>query len=172
MFNFTCRYCQAQMTAYIHGELPLKARRRIARHLDECPTCYARHDKARELDQQMRYSVPLIGQAQTPQLQRIWAGIQADMTPPPPERTRYPLSLRYSFVALVLVLTFFLLPLTLGNRNVPFSVPSQPKPPAVVTNVPVTKEKPAVSVALVVTDDKYKPLRISLRNTPEPLTAR
>jgi len=172
MFNFTCRYCQAQMAAYIHGELPLKARRRIARHLDECPTCYARHNEARELNQQLGYGVPLIGQAQTPQLQRIWAGIQADMTPPPPKKNRYPLSLRYSFVAFMLILTFFLLPLTLGNRNVSFSVPSQPKPPTIATDVPVTKEKLAVSVALVVTDDKYKPLRIALRNTPEPRPAR
>jgi anti-sigma factor RsiW len=171
MFNFTCRYCNAQMAAYTHGELPLKARRRIARHLDECSACYAKYNEARELNQQLGYFVPLIGQPHAPQLQRIWAGVQAGMTPPPNKQNRYPLSLRYSFVAFMLVLTF-LLPLTLGNRNVPFSVPSQPKPPAVTTVVPVTKEKPAVAVALVVTDDKYKPLRISLRNTPEPRTAR
>jgi anti-sigma factor RsiW len=168
MVNFKCRYCKSRLTAYIQGELAPKSRRRIARHLDECSSCYMEYVRQRDLSDQLAVRVPVIGQPKAPQLQKIWAGIQADMQPPKrTARRRYPYQARYGLVALAMVLVL-LVPLILGNRNVPFSVPSQPAPPTAVTQAPRSSasESP-MTVALVLTDDHDQPSHVALRNTPE-----
>ncbi|MBC8170519.1 MAG: hypothetical protein H7X77_02565, partial [Anaerolineae bacterium] len=38
---FRIRYCKARMVAYVNGELPIAARRRMARYIEQYPECYA-----------------------------------------------------------------------------------------------------------------------------------
>jgi anti-sigma factor RsiW len=172
MFRFTCRYCEARLTAFIHGELPLKARRRIARHLDECPTCYARYLRRRDLADELSRHIPRIGQPERGQLQRVWSGIQAEMTPTP--RALYlRRSPRYGLVTLVLLLVM-LLPLTMGNQNVAFSsVPTQAFPAAASTGTPkiqgvLTKSVSPAAIALMTSDRSTGSTNPYLQNTPEP----
>ena len=165
MFNFACRYCQSHLNAYIEGELPLKARRRVARHLDECPTCYHVWLKHRDLSENLERFVPMAGQPGAPQLQRIWESIEATMQPSSLSRPRH-LRMRYGFAMLMMALGL-LLPLTLGNRNVPFSVPSQPAPPTAATLAPhISRIGSPVKISLVITADRDHIPLIALQNTP------
>ena len=123
--------------------------------------------RQRDLSDKLTVRVPVIGQPKAPQLQKIWAGIQADMQPPKrAARRRYPYQARYGLVALAMVLVL-LVPLILGNRNVPFSVPSQPAPPTAVTQAPRKSATESPMTVALVTDDNNQPLQVALRNTPE-----
>jgi len=172
MFRFTCRYCEARLTAFIHGELPLKARRRIARHLDECPACYAKYQRQRDLADELSRHIPLVGQPRPGQLLRMWSAVQAEMSPAP-RALLMRRSPRYGLVTLMLLLVT-LLPLTMGNQNVAFgSLPTQAVPASVSTGTPklqgvLTKSVSPAAIALMTNDSSGRSTNPILQNTPEP----
>lgn len=161
--NYKCRYCKARMQAFIHGELDLKARRRVAQHLDECPLCYKEHLQKRELADKLAARVPLLGKSKPPQLQKIWNAVQRDLQPRPKQH-QVP-SARYGVAALILVVAM-LLPLTLGNSNIALSAPTHPIPSTAGTRTP--SDATVVTVALMVTDKIDSTPNLALHNTPEP----
>lgn len=166
----SCRYTRSRMTLYINGELPPHVRRRITQHLDTCATCSARYVRERELTQQLKSRLVYVGQPGAPQLRRLWSKIQADMyggsMPRPAYRRIY--SARYGLVALGFVLVL-LVPLTLGNRNVPYNVPLPPAPElsAAATETPYGTRSVA-TVALNLTGAGKRTPNVDVWNTPAP----
>lgn len=73
------RYCKANLTAYVNGQLSPRARRRIARYIDIDAACYAEYVRQRELARELNHSLPYIGQPTQPQLDRVWGAIQAEI---------------------------------------------------------------------------------------------
>lgn len=124
---FKYRYCRSRMVAYLHGELTPPVRQRMARYIDESPTCYAEYLRQRDAVRELTWKLPLVGQPDKPQLDNIWSAIQAEMKGHHTSRRRPAIHMRYGFAGMVLALTF-LMPFTMGNRDVAFSVPSQPAP--------------------------------------------
>jgi anti-sigma factor RsiW len=97
-----CHAVQTHLTAYIHGELPLKARRRVAAHLERCARCQAVYQRQRKQVHELEYEIPRIGQPQAGQLKRVWSNVQQELqTPAPRPSFRYRAS--YGLAALFLV---------------------------------------------------------------------
>jgi anti-sigma factor RsiW len=128
---FKIRYAKARMVAYVHGELPSAARRRIARYIEQYPACYAEYVKQRSAMRELEWKLPLIGQAERPTLDRMWSAIQAGLETStdahtgalPPVRgrtarrfTRPGFQLRYGVAGLAMACAI-VLPMTFtGNR--------------------------------------------------------
>jgi anti-sigma factor RsiW len=114
------------LVAYIHHELPPKKRYQVSRHLDQCEKCYAVYMQQQDLTQDLARSTPSVGQADKVTLNRVWMAVQQDIQQP--RRAVRPYSARYGVVALVAVF-MLLIPLTLGNQNLPLALPAtQPSP--------------------------------------------
>jgi anti-sigma factor RsiW len=114
-----CQAVQTHLTAYIHGELPLKARRRVSAHLERCERCQSAYQRQRELVRDLEQELPRVGQAQSAQLARVWSKVQTELDTP--ARRRRP-SLRYrasyGVAALLLVIVMFV-PYALNMDNSP-----------------------------------------------------
>ncbi len=121
-----CKYCQSRLVAYIHNELPIKQRREVSRHLDNCETCYAVYLQQQDLAHDLANAVPSIGAGFKPDFSRVWVAMYNDSA-----RSRSvsaPYSLHYGLVALVVTL-LFLIPLTMGSNHITLaSPPTQPAP--------------------------------------------
>jgi anti-sigma factor RsiW len=120
------------MTAYLHGEAPRLVGQRMARHIQQCPACYAIYIQQRDTERELTHYVPLIGQEKAPRYGKMWASIQADLSGS--RKQRYPV--RYGLAALMLMLALAL-PWTLGHGPTMLAaVPTQPSPEATVTHTP------------------------------------
>lgn len=106
MKTYTCRRCRGDIPAYIHRELPIRRRRRVHLHLNGCAACYAYYRHLRDVDDELRATMPVIGVPDALQLARVWRGIQAEMRPARPAyghwRMRYSLALAMMVLAIVL----------------------------------------------------------------------
>jgi Putative zinc-finger len=120
-----CKKCQAKLVAFIHHELTPTQRRQVALHLDSCETCYAIYVQQQDLAQNLAQMLPHIGQGQQAQYDRVWAAVQQNIVQPRRSTTPYPA--RYGFAVLAFTL-MLLIPLTLGNQNLPLVVPTPPAP--------------------------------------------
>lgn len=139
------RYCKANLTAYVNGQLSPRARRRIARYIDIDAACYAEYVRQRELARELNHSLPYIGQPTQPQLDRMWGAIQAEIgtiteinptasvTPSHSHRTPHYMQVkrantRFGLVGIACGLVMAL-PVMLGNSNVSaLYVPTPPEP--------------------------------------------
>lgn len=122
------------MAAYLNGELSPRARRRIARYIEADAACYNEYIRQRDLARELSCEVPLVGQPTAPQLDRIWAAVQAELTPANPHPFRRSSrmgrstgSARYGLVGMAVALVLAL-PFTLGNGTVAFAIAPQPAP--------------------------------------------
>jgi anti-sigma factor RsiW len=128
----TCKNCQYHMTAYLDGELSPPARQRMTQHIQVCPVCYTVHSQQRDLQRDLAYDVPLIGQENRPRYDKMWASIQADMSRP--KQPRY--QMRYGLAALMLLVAL-LLPWTIGRQSKALAaLPTQPSPELTATRTP------------------------------------
>src|SRR3990170_2279910 len=126
MFKFKYHYCKTRMTAFINDELPPRARRRIARYMDECPDCYAEYLRQRDLQHELMRNLPSFGRPRPAQLGHIWSAIQQNMrTRASQVRHRY--HARYGLSTLMLLLTLFL-PLLVRHDSVSRVTVTQPMP--------------------------------------------
>lgn len=114
---FKLIYCKSRMVAFVNDQLPPKARRRVARYIDECPKCYALYRSQRALADELKATLPVFGQAENAQLQNIWSAVQVEITAPPPARLRYAYRTSYAIAMLATALVM-ILPLMLGNSTV------------------------------------------------------
>jgi anti-sigma factor RsiW len=118
----TCKFYQRQIDAYLDKTLNMRARRRLARHIDECPSCYRAYAQRRDLRRDLESAVSLVGRHHEPDFDRMWGTIRAELPQP-----RYQTQFRYGLVGLMLLLAL-LVPFTMGNRDLARHVPDQPKP--------------------------------------------
>ena len=122
--NFlACGYCQARLDAYLDDTLNPRARRRVARHIDSCPSCYRVYVQRRELRRELQNEVPLVGRDHEPDFGRMWAAIRADLPRPKPRYAQFQLGL----VALLLLLVM-MVPFMMGNHELARALPPQPQP--------------------------------------------
>lgn len=151
----------------MHGELPPRARQRVDQHLNQCSSCAAFYVAQRQLVRDLEQTLPQIARTSTPQLNRIWADIQADMTRP---RIIARPQTRYGVAALILMLAL-LLPWSMDKQRGALALPLQPIPAVSLTGTPVSAD--AVE-ALVEDGDNATPtaqvvaavMTPEIRNTP------
>jgi hypothetical protein len=104
----------------------------MTQHIQACPMCYTVYIQQRDIQRDLAYYVPLIGQEKTPRYDKMWASIQADMSRPKQQQYH----MRYGLAALMLMLAL-LLPWTMGQRTkAREALPTQPSPELTVTRTP------------------------------------
>jgi anti-sigma factor RsiW len=140
-------YCKSRMVAYVNGELPPAARRRIARYIERYPTCYAEYVKQKDAARELNFRLPLVGQPDKPTMDRIWMAVSAEMTSHHPDigsggtRKRRlltaPLSfrVRYGMLGLAMALTLAV-PLTFSANHTAFAVSLTQPIPMTATGLP------------------------------------
>jgi anti-sigma factor RsiW len=155
MMRLSCRQCRKLLPGYIGRELTPRQRERVSRHLNTCAECYVALAEQRQLVHELTYSLPRIG-ASEPRLDKIRAGIMADMRQPEPSKSGRARLMRtqarYSFAALVLMIAL-LLPWSIQSRA--FALPTPPQPetttpqgtPVVLASA--TEEAPTLTATLV-----------------------
>jgi anti-sigma factor RsiW len=115
-----CHAVQSHLTAYIHGELPLKARRRVAAHLEHCSRCQSAYQRQRARVHELEREVPRIGQPQHGQLARIWSKVQTELhTPSPRPSFRYRAA--YGLAAVILMVAM-IVPYALSRTETPDTI--------------------------------------------------
>lgn len=120
MMKRACERCQKHLVAYIHQELSVQQRQRIARHLDVCESCYRSYLEHVDLTRQLTERVPRVGQTYHLSVERVWAALEYDGVHPGRTFRRY--SPGYGLVALIAALMLFI-PLTLENQTIALSSP-------------------------------------------------
>ncbi len=162
-------YCKTRMVAYINGELPPAARRRMARYIEGYPTCYAEYIRQREAARELNFRLPLVGQPEKPTLDRIWAAVQSELEA---DSIRLPAStsanapvhasdtilrrqwrrepsgfrVRYGVVGLVIAMAL-VLPLTFGANYTAFAVSLTQPIPMTATGLPTEEKQTTVLIA-------------------------
>jgi anti-sigma factor RsiW len=156
IMRLSCRQCRKLLPGYIGRELTPKQRERVSRHLNTCAECYVALTDQRQLSNELAYSLPRIG-ASEPRLDKIRAGIMAEMRQPAPSKSGGQVRLirtqaRYSLAALVLMVAL-LLPWSIQSRA--FALPTLPQPETVTPQgTPVvfavaTESAPTLTATLV-----------------------
>jgi anti-sigma factor RsiW len=153
---FKIRYAKSRMVAYINGELPPAARRRIARYIEQYPAVYAEYIHQRNAAREFQWKLPLLGYPEKPALDRIWSAVQAELTASP-ETRRYPLGLpatnfqiRYGVLGLVMAFVMAL-PMTFSGNRAAFALSlSQPAPQTATLQPADTRIAPAKGERLIV----------------------
>jgi anti-sigma factor RsiW len=170
MDQFKVLYCKARMAAYLDGELPAHAHRRVARYIDECPACYAEYARQRDLRRDLLASMPALGQPAQPSLDRIWSAVQQDLAAPTPPPRR----LRYGVVIAAIALMLFV-PMIAGSADEARSMALPPTPDgeivAAATETPLTPPLEATPVVVgptvQATDDPLDDINPEAAITPE-----
>jgi anti-sigma factor RsiW len=141
-----CRYCRANLDAFLDSTLALRARRRVARHIDSCPTCYDVYTRRRQMRRELQQNIPLVGRRHTPDFDRIWSAVRVELPRPQARHTRY----RYGFVALLLLVAL-LVPFTMGNHELTRAVPVPPVPETEAsTETPISADGPELVATVAV----------------------
>ncbi|MCA9906107.1 MAG: hypothetical protein KC547_19765, partial [Anaerolineae bacterium] len=86
--------------------------------------CYAYYRHLRDVDNDLRATLPLIGVADAPQLLRVWRGIQAEMRPARPAYGHW--RMRYS-LAMAMIVLAIALPWQFAAQQAR-ALPAQPTP--------------------------------------------
>lgn len=127
------RYSKSRMVAYVNGELPPAARRRIARYIEQYPACYAEYIKQRNAARELQWKLPLVGHAEKPALDRMWSAINAELQQAAPQRrslggAKMQFQLRYGVLGLAMAFAI-VLPMTFSGSRTAFALSlSQPAP--------------------------------------------
>lgn len=160
-----CWKVRSRLVAYIHGELQPHERHLVARHLEDCETCYAAYLQQLELTRELEQVVPFVGADYRPDFKRVWAAMQSETIH---SRSAPRLqSLHYGLAALIVAALFFI-PLTFGGNEVTFaSPPTQPAPLTVRATPGGTQPIEGTAVAMHIVADVTPEPR---RNLYVPLT--
>ena len=139
----SCNQCQKHLIAYISHELPPKVRDKVARHFDQCESCYALYLQHKRTSNELQRVMPLVGNSRPPTFDRVWAAARLDAA----RRTSNYYPFRYG-MAMIAITVLLLVPFALGRTNqVLAEPPTQPAPLLRVTpNVTAATEE-GVSVA-------------------------
>ncbi len=124
----SCRVCREHLPGYISRELTTAARSQVAEHIQTCNACYAVYVHQRELSSELSRTLPGLG-SPLPSLERIWAGVEAEMRAP----KRQSISLEQARYSLAVVLLVIALLLPWSIRAHQFNLPTPPTPAALNT---------------------------------------
>jgi anti-sigma factor RsiW len=170
--NISCQGCQSQLIAYLNRELRPSMRERMARHLDTCPTCYARFMQESQLASELQQGIPLVGRALTPSFDQVWSafrrGGRGSST-----RSSTSQSIRYGW-AMLAVAVMLVIPMTMGAQQVTLaSAPTQPSPMQIAqkstpSGTPLDFEETIPAPTLLQTPEA-KPALVA-RSLPEVIT--
>lgn len=161
---FKCSHCEKHLDAYLDHRLTPRLRRRVARHLDECPRCYLLYIQRRDLQQELQRALPLVGRRDKTDFQRLWGGISAELP-----RTAVPNRMRYGLVAMALMV-MFLLPFTMAHRDVMLSPTIPAAPETLATQTPESTAVAEATVAASLTDESDYTPATSIPTIPQPGT--
>lgn len=159
-----CRHCRQHLDAYIAGELPLKTRRHLARHLDQCEGCYQAYRQRGELRLELQQVIPLVGKSHAPDFDALWTVIKAEIvTVEKPRMGHYQFRLS---VALAMFVLLAIVPLMISGRDVTAAaLPLQPVPQTDVSLTP-TGYDPLVVAATVTASQTKESIFIPLASAP------
>lgn len=129
----TCKHCQERIPAYIHRELPVHVRRRMARHIHNCPRCSFMYRRQRDLEQLLDADLPSFGAPARPQLAGIWAGVQSGIRQPRSYAHRSIQRLMPYSVVMMLFFIMLFLPLALADQPALLTVPAPALPELTAT---------------------------------------
>jgi anti-sigma factor RsiW len=113
-----CHAVQTHLTAYIHNELPLKARRRVAAHLERCSRCQSAYQRQRTQVHELEREIPRIGQSHQGQLARIWSKVQTELHTPTTPRPSFRYRAAYGLAAVILMVAM-VVPYALSRNEIP-----------------------------------------------------
>lgn len=151
-------YCKSRMVAYVNGELPPAARRRVARYIERYPTCYAEYIRQKDAARELNFRLPLIGQPDKPALDRIWAAVELDLTQSamhhngthasrrPVLASTLSFRVRYGVLGLVMAVSFAL-PLTFSANHTALAISLTQPMPMTATNLPTEDRQPPTEVS-------------------------
>lgn len=174
MFRFKYRYCKVLMARYVSGDLPLAARRRVARYIDECEDCYREYMRHREFTQELERNLPTLGRPASAQLNQVWERLQDDLQAPAQERAWLrgygasgSLHFSYSLVLAAIALAL-LVPLMLGYQAAMFTgdLPRVPQYAAIVSTPSTALAASPLNISTAAIGGE--PLSPMLHNTPAP----
>lgn len=157
------------MIAYLNRELRPSMRERMARHLDNCPTCYVRMMQESQFAAELQQEIPLVGSGYAPEFERVWMAFQRGSS----TSSSVTQSIRYGWAVLV-VLVMLVIPMTMGAQRVTLaSAPTQPSPIQIVhqstpSGTPLDSEEIMLVPTLVQTP-KAQPALIA-RPLPDVIT--
>lgn len=126
MFTGKLAYCHRHMAAFINGELPEHARRRVARFIDSCPDCYNLYMQEKQLQRDLRGELTTLVRPQSAELNRMWQSIQSELTRKTVRRA--PISHKRYGLATVSLLIALLLPFALDGTQFSQSIATPPTP--------------------------------------------
>ena len=163
----TCHTCRKRLDGYMDQQLSTGQRRQVARHLDNCPRCYALYSQRRELRRELAYRLPQLGRDHTPDFDRIWGAIQVEL--PQKSSPQGGFQMRFGLAAMMLMV-MLLLPFTMGNHDVVrHSIPpTQPAPEIQATGTPEVSVTLATEEALLLTRESRLKAMTAPPTLPEP----
>ena len=127
--GFSCRQCRALLPGYIHRELSPRQRSFVSRHLSGCAKCYGVYTAQQQLERELAFAVPRIGErGMPPRLDKMRAAVMAEMARPAakPKTSPHLTQARYSLsLAAIILMIALLLPWSIQNHSF---VPTQPRP--------------------------------------------
>ena len=158
-----CKFYARQIDSYLDKTLNLRARRRFARHIDDCATCYRAYVRRRDLRRDLQGAVALVGRDHTPDFDRMWGAIRDELPQP-----RYQAPFRYGLAALMLLLAL-MVPFTMGNRDLGRAVPDQPQPHTdLATETPVGSQLVAAATQIAPATEAHVYILGTPPTLPEP----
>ena len=141
MFKFKEMYCKRRMVAYINGELPPQARRRVARYIDECDNCYKEYIRQRGIQRELESGMHMVGRPSEMQLNRIWLGVQSDLYQPDFAHNKP--SVYLGLLTMVLLIAM-LVPLFFDTQTLAQSAATQPTPQSETQEAQATEAPSAI----------------------------
>ena len=162
-------HCQAQLDAYLDGQLTAKARRRVGQHISRCESCYAEYVRRRDLRNDLQQTLPLVGQRNAPDFARVWQRVRRELPNPTYERRRY--QARFGLAALMVML-ILMLPFMMGHRDLPMILPPRPAPDLTQQGGTPPQIVPIATVAVSVIQGHETQAATELPTVPEPALIR
>ncbi|MCL4252687.1 MAG: hypothetical protein KJ043_02785 [Anaerolineae bacterium] len=74
--------CKWRMVAYVNGELSPAFRRRMARYIEQYPSCYAEYRRQRELRLELTERIPVFGVSSNANIKQLWLNIEREVAKP------------------------------------------------------------------------------------------
>jgi len=166
------RYTKTRMTAYLNGQLSTQARHRVARYIDTDQRCYREFIKQRRIHDELQRTLPMFGSHASIGLDRIWQGIQAELTESTPitqPRRRY--AVGYGMAVLLFVVAMSLPNWLREQLDTTSIMPTHPAPMSAFNTTPSPVEQsgemPHHAVSLSLTEPVHTQTLL-LQNTPAP----
>jgi anti-sigma factor RsiW len=169
MFDIKYRFVKARIPAYINRELPAYLRRYVARQIDTDVRCRREYQQQRALSQEIEHKLAFLPHPSRQQKQYLWHNIEQAINAPQSSSSKKMMPILGYSVAVVMLVLLMLSPLNSYLADGVVAVPSQPAPVVLVQTATPTVQNEVTM--LIATRTSYTvPKRVSLANTPAPIS--